>query len=1117
MKKQEISEILEQLVFHLNYKIYTMKQLFTLFSILFASTITLLAQAPPQGINYQAVVYMDGSDSQPGTNISGQLLTKQNISVQFSILKSSVSGTVVYKEIHQVQTDEFGMFSLIIGQGNSNGTSAFPAIDWGADIYFLKVELDKKAGGDFKLMSTQQLWSVPYSLYSEESRYAATAGNGITNVSDNGDGTITITYFDGTTYTSPILSGLTGPQGIQGPIGLQGATGNNGQNTLVKTTNEAVGTNCINGGVKVEYGLDENNNGILESTEINTSLTKYVCDGDQGIAGINGQNTIVKTSTETASANCINGGVKIEYGLDVNNNNILDLTEINIALTKYICNGNNGLNGAQGSPGIDGQIGPHGIDGVDGKNTLAKTTSESAGANCSAGGVKVEYGLDANSNNVLDATEINATLTRYICNGTAGATGTQGATGPQGLQGVAGPAGAIGTQGPIGLTGPAGATGATGTAGTNGTNGIDGKNTLAKTTTETAGINCATGGVKVEYGLDANSNNVLDVSEINATLTKYICNGTAGATGAQGPTGLTGATGPQGIQGVAGTVGAAGKNTLAKTTTETAGANCATGGVKVEYGLDANSNNVLDATEINATLTKYICNGTAGATGAQGPTGLTGATGPQGLAGPTGATGAQGPIGLTGPQGLIGATGPQGVQGISGTNGTNGTNGLDGKNTLAKTTTEVAGVNCATGGVKVEYGLDANSNNVLDATEINATLTKYICNGTAGATGAQGPVGLTGPQGLTGATGPQGVQGISGTNGTNGTNGLDGKNTLAKTTTEVAGINCATGGVKVEYGLDANSNNILDASEINATLTKYICNGTAGTTGAQGIAGTNGINGQNGLNALIKTTVEAAGANCANGGTKIETGLDANSNGILDVVEVNTSQTQFVCNGNSGTNAVSTSYPSNSIKIGFNTTNTWLCPTNVTKIRVEVWGAGGGGVGGSGGDISCMAWTGMGYWGGYGGTGGLGGYNCDTISVIPGQSYSIIVGSGGTGGNVVSCGTGETGGTGGFTSFNGIITANGGTGGLGSPSQNGATTGYGPLAGTSGTISNYIYSTSSIPTANYIPNTILTASPGFASGGSGGQECRSNMPASYMNMTPTPGQNGQNGFCVISY
>jgi hypothetical protein len=34
--------------------------------------------------------------------------------------------------------------------------------------------------------------------------------------------------------------------------------------------------------------------------------------------------------------------------------------------------------------------------------------------------------------------------------------------------------------------------------------------------------------------------------------------------------------------------------------------------------------------------------------------------------------------------------------------------------------------------------------------------------------------------------------------------------------------------VKVEYGLDANSNGTLDASEINASLTKYVCNGASG-------------------------------------------------------------------------------------------------------------------------------------------------------------------------------------------------------------------------------------------------------------------------------------------------
>jgi hypothetical protein len=61
--------------------------------------------------------------------------------------------------------------------------------------------------------------------------------------------------------------------------------------------------------------------------------------------------------------------------------------------------------------------------------------------------------------------------------------------------------------------------------------------------------------------------------------------------------------------------------------------------------------------------------------------------------------------------------------------------------------------------------------------------------------------------------------------GQQGPPGPDGKNTVVKTTTEAAGANCAKGGVKLEFGIDANSNNILDAAEINASLTKYVCNG----------------------------------------------------------------------------------------------------------------------------------------------------------------------------------------------------------------------------------------------------------------------------------------------------
>lgn len=79
-----------------------------------------------------------------------------------------------------------------------------------------------------------------------------------------------------------------------------------------------------------------------------------------------------------------------------------------------------------------------------------------------------------------------------------------------------------------------------------------------------------------------------------------------------------------------------------------------------------------------------------------------------------------------------------------------------------------------------------------------------------------------------------------------------------------------------------------------------MCNGAVGAQGAVGPQGIPGIAGTNGLNALIKTTVEPAGANCATGGTKIETGLDSNNNGVLDAGEVVAAQTTYVCNGAGG-------------------------------------------------------------------------------------------------------------------------------------------------------------------------------------------------------------------------
>ena len=70
--------------------------------------------------------------------------------------------------------------------------------------------------------------------------------------------------------------------------------------------------------------------------------------------------------------------------------------------------------------------------------------------------------------------------------------------------------------------------------------------------------------------------------------------------------------------------------------------------------------------------------------------------------------------------------------------------------------------------------------------------------------------------------------------------------------------------------------------------------GANGLDGKNGTNGTDGIDGADGLTSLILTAVEEPGANCANGGFRLDIGLDANSNGSLDADEISSSQ--YLCN-----------------------------------------------------------------------------------------------------------------------------------------------------------------------------------------------------------------------------
>lgn len=118
-----------------------------------------------------------------------------------------------------------------------------------------------------------------------------------------------------------------------------------------------------------------------------------------------------------AGAVCPAGGVEIEMGFDVNENNQLDDAEV--VNTEVICNGENGSNGADGANGINGL---NGEDGENGANSLVNVSDEPGGSNCAWGGIKIDVGLDTNVNDYLDVLEISAT--RYVCDGVSGTSST---------------------------------------------------------------------------------------------------------------------------------------------------------------------------------------------------------------------------------------------------------------------------------------------------------------------------------------------------------------------------------------------------------------------------------------------------------------------------------------------------------------------------------------------------------------------------------------------------------------------------------------------------------------------------------------------------------------------
>ncbi|MEQ1553651.1 MAG: hypothetical protein ABL929_05705 [Ferruginibacter sp.] len=123
---------------------------------------------------------------------------------------------------------------------------------------------------------------------------------------------------------------------------------------------------------------------------------------------------------------------------------------------------------------------------------------------------------------------------------------------------------------------------------------------------------------------------------------------------------------------------------------------------------------------------------------------------------------------------------------------------------------------------------------------------------------------------------------------------LGGTNFLALGNTEM---------LSVPYALYAVNGKVGPQGPPNVLSIGTVVTGATGTPASATIAGTSPtqtINlvlptGANGKISLVKATAEAAGVNCTVGGTKIEAGVDNNSNNTLDAAEV--TNISYVCNG----------------------------------------------------------------------------------------------------------------------------------------------------------------------------------------------------------------------------
>ncbi|MFC1731209.1 hypothetical protein ACFL6I_12815 [candidate division KSB1 bacterium] len=158
---------------------------------------TISAQTVSQlGFNYQAIARL--ADGSPIPN--------HNLVIRISIYNSI--NNLVWQESHNVYTNEFGLFTLVIGEGVTTGygsLGSFHAINWNVSDYYVRVDCDFSNG--LLNMGTVKLQSVPYAKVADIAKESPKFNLGeLLDVDLTGLTTNLILKWDGTNWIPAVAS-----------------------------------------------------------------------------------------------------------------------------------------------------------------------------------------------------------------------------------------------------------------------------------------------------------------------------------------------------------------------------------------------------------------------------------------------------------------------------------------------------------------------------------------------------------------------------------------------------------------------------------------------------------------------------------------------------------------------------------------------------------------------------------------------------------------------------------------------------------------------------------------------------------------------------------------------